>query len=163
MSLLISVNCPNTQWQLCPMPTLLYRQEPHQWELLRIEVATAAVPSARWTYYNTMRCQLTNESAGSSWHFGWNQPFQGWLIHHLQIMSQMAFQPRTKSPTALILAYGACQTLAAPAISGHRPGTPTLSIGWSFSLGEIGYCFLLLSHSAIWSSVRCMYVIVHPN
>lgn len=24
----------------------------------------------------TMRCQLTNESAGSSWHFGWNQPFQ---------------------------------------------------------------------------------------
>jgi hypothetical protein len=23
-----------------------------------------------------MRCQLTNESAGSSWHFGWNQPFQ---------------------------------------------------------------------------------------
>ena len=52
MSLLISVNCPKTQWQLCPMPTLLYRQEPHQWELLRIEVATAAVPSARWTYYD---------------------------------------------------------------------------------------------------------------
>ena len=108
------------------MPTLLYRQEPHQRELLRIEVATAAVPSARRTYYDhlwpyAIRCQLTNESVGVLR----NQPSLSTLlaamIHHdfesiangriqnreISVPS-IAFQPRTKSPTALILAYRTC-------------------------------------------------------